>query len=130
VQGDGNTVTCQGAAGLPGAAIDERLMADAAAFADVPPEGDGPWPFAVVNTLDQGLKVRTTNTRDGDQLGGLAPHHVAWAVCKTTSDFDPDHTTRSGPIWLQIKWDQHTPSSDFYKSRPGQRRPHGRSAGT
>lgn len=117
VQGDSNNVNCP--EGIPGQSLDEKLREDAERYADVEPTGDGPWPFAVVGTLDQGLKVRSTNVAEGEQLGGLAPHYPAWAVCQARSNFDPDPTTGTGPVWLKIKWDQQEPSDEFHPSNSG-----------
>lgn len=119
VQGDNPVVTCERGEGIPGEDVDKKLLDDAARFADVPPSGKGPWPFAVVKTLGQGLKVRSTNVAQADQLGGLQPHYVAWAVCQARSDFDPDPTTNTGPVWLKIKWDQQQPSDQFHESHSG-----------
>lgn len=120
IEGDGNIVQCHSLGeGVPGEAVDKKLREDAARFADVEPKGNGPWPFAVVGTLDQGLKVRSTNVADGEQLGGLAPHYVAWAVCQARSEFDPDPTTGTGPVWLKIKWEQQEPSDEFHESDSG-----------
>lgn len=118
VEGDGNLVSCSGNKGPPTQSIDDKLMADAERFADVPPQRPGPWPFAVVRTLDLGLRVRSTNAVSGEALGALAPHHVAWAVCQERSAFDPDPTTGIGPVWLKIKWDQQEPSTSFHQSNP------------
>jgi hypothetical protein len=86
-------------------------------FADVPPSGDGPWPFAVANSVI-GLKVRSSNVVEGEQLGGIQELHVAWVVCKANSGFDPDPTTGVGSLWYKVKWDQHTLSTAFYESAP------------
>ena len=69
--------------------------------------------------LGQGLKVRSTNVAAGEQLGGLAAHYPAWAVCQARSNFDPDPTTGTGPVWLKIKWDQQQPSGEFHESNSG-----------
>jgi len=118
VKGDNVTVDCRGSE-IPGQTIDDKLIADAQRFTSMPPKGDGPWPFAVVKTLNIGLKVRSTNVTQGEQLGGLAPHHVAWAVCQVQSNFDPDPSTGAGPQWIRIKWDQQQPSTAFFESSSG-----------
>lgn len=90
-----------------------EVLADSRTWADTPPKGDGPWPFVVVRTLGKGLKVRTTNTAQGDHINGLAELDQAWAVCQENSGFDPDPGTGAGPVWLKIKWAHQTPGTDF-----------------
>lgn len=118
VHGEANVVKCSDETEVPGQSVDAILRADARRFVNVPPTGQGPWPFAVVGTFDVGLKVRSTNAADGKGLGGLAPHHIAWAVCQHRSAFDPDPTTGTGPIWLKVKWEQQEPSTAFFDSDP------------
>ena len=67
----------------------------------------------------RGLKVRSRNLVEAEQLGGLQERHVAWVECQETSTFDPDPTAGSGPVWSRVKWAQHEPSIDFFESDPG-----------
>lgn len=71
VQGDQNVIECKSSGeSIPGEALDKKLREDAARFADVKPSGNGPWPFAVVGTLGQGLKVREYECRCRGTAGG------------------------------------------------------------
>lgn len=95
----------------------QEIVDKARAFADVPPTGAGPWPFAVANSRI-GLKVRSTNVMEAEQLGGIQELHVAWVVCQEDSGFDPDPTTGAGSLWYKVKWDQQTPTTAFSESAP------------
>jgi hypothetical protein len=86
-------------------------------FLDTPPVGDGPWPFVVTGS-EIGLKVRSTNTREAEQLGGMAELHTAWVICQQQSDFDADPGTDAGPLWYQIGWTQQEPSTGYFESTP------------
>ena len=96
----------------------QELLNEAARFADVPPEGEGPWPFAVAGS-DIGLKVRSTNVLEAVQLGGIAELHSAWVDCVETTGFDPDPTTGVGPRWYRVRWAHQEPSDEFHQSDPG-----------
>jgi hypothetical protein len=111
--------TCKYEASVPDPEeADEAEVRQAAEeFADMPPKGDGPWPFVVTGS-EIGLKVRSTNTREGEQLGGLDELHTAWVICKAVSDFDADPSTDVGPLWYKIGWTQQQPSTGFFESTP------------
>lgn len=111
-------VTCYQEAAKPASMLHEdEVIADAARHRDDPPVGQGPWPFVVVRDLDKGLKVRTSNTVDGIQIGALAHLNTAWAFCQAHSGFDPE---RNGDVWFQIGWNHQQPdSTDYFESEPG-----------
>lgn len=114
VDGKGNSVECKGKS--PEQVHEQELIADAEEDRNSPPLGNGPWPFAVVRDQNIGLKVRTTNTAEGMQIGGLAHLHTAWAVCKQRSGFDPEGL---GDLWYKIKWDNQQRSTAFFESETG-----------
>jgi hypothetical protein len=109
VNGQDNTVTCGAGVADP----EPRILAQAAANRDVPPRGDGPWPFAVVHDGGIGLKVRTTNVEQAIHIGGMAHAHTAWVMCKEQSGFDPEGF---GDLWYKVKWDNQTGSTAFFES--------------
>jgi hypothetical protein len=111
--------TCKYEASVPDPEeTDEAEVRQAAEdFVNTPPNGEGPWPFVVAGS-EIGLKVRSTNTREGEQLGGLDELHTAWVICKAVSDFDADPSTGVGPRWYKIGWTQQQPSSGFFESTP------------
>ncbi len=97
---------------------EEQALERSRQFAHVPPKGPGPWPFQVLGTEELGLKVRTTNVLEGKQIGAVPPRNTVWALCKANSGWDPDPSTGNGPIWLKIKWEHRTPSTEFFQSDP------------
>ena len=116
VSGNNNDCTYQETVESIEAKREREVLEISARSADVPPKGDGPWPFVVAKTQGIGLKVRTTPTAEGVTINGLAELHTAWAVCRQNSGFDPDPATGNGPVWLKIKWDHQTPGSEILES--------------
>ena len=97
-----------------------EILAAAEQAADVPPVGDGPWPFSVVKTGPIGLKVRSTNVEEAVQLGGIAHLNSVWAWCQAASGFDPVPDDEDADVWLQIAWDHQDPNTtDYFQSEPG-----------
>ncbi len=78
----------------------------------------GPWPFIVYDDGGIGLKVRTTNTIDGVQIGGIPTKNTAWVICKETSDFNPDPERGVGALWYRVAWPTDTASTEYYISQP------------
>lgn len=98
---------------------EEQAIESSRSHMNDPPPATGPWPFTVVNTGTQGLKVRSTNTVEGVQLGALPNLNTAWAECQTDSPFDPVPNDEGGAKWLRIKWDQQTQDDkNYYESQP------------
>jgi hypothetical protein len=118
VNGNSNTVTCdyqnkaQGAEGQ----TEDLILAESQKSMSIPPRGNGPWPFIVVHDFGMGLKVRTTDTPEGVQIGGIPSHHTVWAVCQQNSGFDPAPETGNGPVWLKVKWANTSPGQNFFES--------------
>jgi hypothetical protein len=61
-----------------------------AASSTVPPTGNGPYLFVVIDTADLGLKVRSGPRAKDQQIGTSANRTVVWGDCERTSDFDAD----------------------------------------
>jgi hypothetical protein len=82
--------------------------------------GNGPWPYIVVNTGDQGLYARSTDDIDSERLGAAANRSIVWVDCVSTSDFTPPVADPSnvGPTWLKIRWPNDRQSSQFFSSEP------------
>lgn len=118
LDGDHSQLSCDENILDPVTANEKDVRAEVARFADEPPRGDGPWQFVVLDT-GIGLKVRSTNRIEAEQLGGLQEQHYAWVDCYAVSDFDADPTTGRGPIWYRVRWGQQEPSLDFFESDPG-----------
>ena len=78
----------------------------------------GPWPFIVYADDGIGLKVRTTNTVEGVQIGGLSTRNTAWVFCQEVSDFNPDPEREVGALWYQIAWPTEEPSTEYFTSQP------------
>jgi hypothetical protein len=118
-EGTNNDVACHWDQYLPDPSeVDAQKIIDSSRkYADKPPTGDGPWPFAVAGS-DIGLKVRSSNVVNGEQLGGIQELHVAWVVCRVDSGWNPDPSTHGGSIWYQIRWTEHTPSTAYFESSP------------
>lgn len=63
----------------PGAA---QIRKSAEQYAEVNPDGAGPWPFVVVADPNLALKVRTSGTADDVQVG-TAPYSTSvWVECR------------------------------------------------
>lgn len=117
-EGNDIQVDCDYIAPDPDEVQEEQIQQRVQDFADVPPQGDGPWPFVVLDS-DIGLKVRSTNEVDAVQLGGLQERHTAWVDCQQTSSFDADPTTGAGPLWYRVRWAHQEPSVEYHESDPG-----------
>ena len=99
---------------VPPGTSDADVRSAASAYANVAPPADGPAPFRVVDTQDLGLKVRTTPTTQGVQIGSAANATTLWVDCAATTDFDPVTTDGVGPRWLRVHW----PATTFHNSDP------------
>ncbi|TQS42561.1 hypothetical protein [Cryptosporangium phraense] len=86
-------------------------------YADVPPPRSGPSPFLIAGA-PHGLKVRTSGTVDGVQIGAVINQSVVWGECQTRTDFDPDRTDNTGAAWLRIKWGTNQPNAQVGFSEP------------
>jgi hypothetical protein len=117
VDGSNNVIICPGSAGSQDQ--EAQIRTDAARGGEQPPQGPGPWLYVTLGTRGIGLKVRTTNTATGTQVGGLAPGHLAYAVCKSDSGFDPEPGSGLGTTWLKIRWPADAAGGGFYESQPG-----------
>jgi hypothetical protein len=83
------------------------------------PAGNGPWQYVVLDTEAYGgLKVRSGPTRNDVQIGSAGNRAILWAECQMTSDFDPDRTLPTGPVWVRIHWPNATPTKEFFNSQP------------
>jgi hypothetical protein len=118
VNGSSNIVTCQyqNEAQAAEGKTEDLILQESQRSIAIPPQGTGPWPFIVVHDFGMGLKVRTTDTAEGIQIGGIPTHHTVWAVCQQNSGFDPAPETRNGPIWLKVKWANMSPGENFFES--------------
>lgn len=97
--------TAAASAGTNDAVFKNNLRA--APDAVKPPEGSGPYPFAVVDTEELGLFARTTNAMSGVRVGNAGNRALVWANCLTRSDFTPSGVTGEnnvGPLWVQVRW--------------------------
>lgn len=75
--------------------------------ASQPPQGNGPWPFVVVDTGTLGLFARTSDTVQATHVGYSANDSIVWVNCVTTSDFTPPDVSGDdnvGPKWAQVRW--------------------------
>jgi hypothetical protein len=99
---------------------DKSFRQEASKFSGVDPATTGPWPFVVLDTDVRGLKARSSDEKDGVQIGSAANRTVLWVDCASTSSFDADPATGSGPRWLRIKWPNSEPTTQFFTSEPGQ----------
>jgi hypothetical protein len=107
----------------PGPATEEKLREEAKKFENVDPPAPGPWVFRVVAGSQvpdpQGLKVRSTSTRNAEQIGSVVDRQFVWATCLEVSDFDPfPNIYEFGPVWYQIRWPNNTPTAQFFNSSP------------
>lgn len=102
----------------PGAA---QIRKSAEQYAEVNPDGTGPWPFVVVADPNLGLKVRTTGTTDGVQVGTAAYNTSVWVECRKDTGFNPAPGDPNGAMWYRVKWPSEQSTSRFYNSSPGDR---------
>jgi hypothetical protein len=82
---------------------------------------NGPWPFIVYDTEEptlMGLKVRSSNTADGVQLGAIVDRGTAWVDCREDSGFDPDPVRGVGGLWYRVRWPSEEPSNSYLESEP------------
>lgn len=100
---------------------EEEIRDDATQWADVEPTGAGPWSMIVTAGGDApeplGLKVRSSPTADGIQIGSVPDRMFVVAVCRIDSGFDPfpglyDH----GSVWFGIRWPTLEPGTGFLNS--------------
>lgn len=102
----------------PSGSSPAEVRAAAQRYTDVAPPA-GPAPFRVVDAGEKGLKVRTTGTLEGTQVGSAADGAVLWASCRAVTDFDPVLTDDIGAEWLLVQWPTAVPGSEFRNSEPG-----------
>ena len=112
-------ITLQQAPNRPDEDVEKRdapIKQELKSQATVPPSGNGPWPFVVIDTVDPGLLVRTTNTLEGGKLGIVPDLKTVWAECEAHSGFVPhgvtNETRLAGDAWVRVRWDgrESTPS--------------------
>jgi hypothetical protein len=100
-------------------AKDEADIREAAKkFAYKPAEGNGPWPYLVLNISEIGLKVRTSGELDGRQIGSSAAKSTLWVDCQKRTGFNPPSEYDVGPVWLQSRWPNKQISKEFFNSDP------------
>jgi hypothetical protein len=86
---------------------------------DQPPQGAGPWAFAVKDTVvdgtDVGLLVRVCNKQDCGCGGGHCAKigialnaSTVHAMCQEDSGYNGNDTSS---VWLKIKWPSNAPNS-------------------
>ena len=99
----------------------ERAKAVAATFADVNPQGSGPWPFIVTDTGMLGLKIRSSGELSGRQIGSAANGETVWVDCMAMTSFTPPGGDNVGPKWAKIRWPNRKDESSFLHSSPSDR---------
>jgi transcriptional regulator with XRE-family HTH domain len=78
----------------------------------------GVGPVVVTQAGPLGLIVRSSATRDGEQIGSAAEGQTLWAECRAVTDFDPRPDTGKGPVWYRVRWPSPGPTKDFLSSTP------------
>ncbi|TCK26867.1 helix-turn-helix domain-containing protein [Pseudonocardia endophytica] len=78
----------------------------------------GVGPVVVTRAGPLGLIVRSSGTRDGEQIGSAAEGQTLWAECHAVTDFDPRPDTGKGPVWYRVRWPSSGPTKDFLGSTP------------
>lgn len=107
------------AGALPPNAGESQIREAAKKYANVTPQGVGPWPFVVIADPQLGMKVRTTGDVNGVQIGSAAHNAAVWADCRRDTGFNPQPGDPNGAVWYRIKWPSVRPSTEFLNSSPG-----------
>jgi len=104
--------------GLSSDANAEQVRQRAKRFSNVKPVPPGPWPFSVVDVGDLGLKIRSSGTKGGQQIGSAAENTAVWADCVLLTDFTPPAENMVGPRWIRIRWPNNVPTRAYFNSEP------------
>ena len=104
--------------GLSSDANAEQVRQRAKRFSNVKPVPPGPWPFSVIDVGDLGLKIRSSGTKGGQQIGSAAENTAVWADCVLLTDFTPPAENMVGPRWIRIRWPNNVPTRAYFTSEP------------
>jgi hypothetical protein len=92
----------------------------ASRYAEVNPVVGQANPYLVIEAPSH-LWVRSSGTVTGYHIGAAHNGSLVWVDCVATTDFDPELTDTTGPVWLRVRWPTDQPNDDIKSSQPSDR---------